>query len=139
MSTVDYYRRLGAEVEERREQAWAVAHRAAQLLRERFGARRVVAFGSLVHEGCFTPWSDVDLAAWGLRPEDTFRAMGAVADLDPDIAVDLVDVGACSPTLLAVIEAEGVELDASANFLEQVAGSEEEKGRKVSDHRERSG
>ncbi|WP_412709816.1 hypothetical protein [Atrimonas thermophila] len=32
-------------------------------------------FGSLVHEECFTLWSDVDLAVWGLRPEDTFKAM----------------------------------------------------------------
>ena len=98
----------------RQERAWEVARRAAALLRAQFGATRVVAFGSLIHEGCFTSWSDVDIAAWGLRPEDTFRAMGAVMDLGmdlgPGIEVNLVDVGACRPTLLAVIEQEGVEL-----------------------------
>jgi len=52
----------------------------------------------------------VDLAAWGLRPEETFRAMGAVRELDSDIEVDLIDIGTCSPALLAVIEAEGIEL-----------------------------
>jgi len=94
----------------RLERAWEVARAAAQLLRERFGATRVVVFGSLVHNGCFTPWSDVDIAAWGIRPEDTFRAIGAVMDLDSEIEVNLVDVGACRPSLLTVIEEEGVEL-----------------------------
>jgi predicted nucleotidyltransferase len=94
----------------RLERAWEVARAAAQLLRERFGATRVVVFGSLVHDGCFTPWSDVDIAAWGIRPEDTFRAIGAVMDVDSEIEVNLVDVGACRPSLLTVIEEEGVEL-----------------------------
>ncbi|MCL0074297.1 nucleotidyltransferase domain-containing protein [Dehalococcoidia bacterium] len=98
------------EPQERRRRAWVLARRAADLLRERFRARRVVVFGSLVHEACFTPWSDVDLAAWGLRPEDTFRALGAVQYLDADIEVNLIDVATCSPSLLAVIELEGVEV-----------------------------
>jgi hypothetical protein len=64
----------------------------------------------LVHEGCFTLWSDVDIAAWGIAPEDTFRAIGAVMDLGGDIEVNLVDMGACRPSIRAVIEREGVEL-----------------------------
>ncbi|MFA5787792.1 MAG: nucleotidyltransferase domain-containing protein [Actinomycetota bacterium] len=95
---------------QRRERAWKLARRAARLLRERFGATRVVVFGSLVHEDCFTRWSDVDVAAWGLRPADTFRAMGAVADLDADIEVNLVDMGACRASLRDVIEREGIEV-----------------------------
>ncbi|MCL0094223.1 nucleotidyltransferase domain-containing protein [Dehalococcoidia bacterium] len=103
-------RRKWREPQERRRRAWVLARRAADLLRERFRARRVVVFGSLVHEACFTPWSDVDLAAWGLRPEDTFRALGAVQYLDADIEVNLIDVATCSPSLLAAIELEGVEV-----------------------------
>jgi len=98
------------ELARRLERAWEVARAAARLLRERFGATRVVVFGSLVHDGCFTPWSDVDIAAWGICPKDTFRAIGAAMDLDPEIEVSLVDVGACRPSLLAVIEEEGVDL-----------------------------
>lgn len=63
-------------------------------------------FGSLAHEGRFNLWSDVDIAAWGLRPEDTWQALGAVMDLDPDIEVNLVDIACCRPAL----EREGVEL-----------------------------
>jgi predicted nucleotidyltransferase len=94
----------------RQERAWELARRAAELLREQFGVTRVVVFGSLVHESCFTPWSDVDVAAWGIRPTDTFRAIGAVMDLSQEIEINLVDVGTCSPFLLGTIEREGVEL-----------------------------
>ena len=79
------------------------------MLKEKFGATRVVVFGSLVHEGCFTRWSDVDIATWGIRPENTFRAIGAVMDVDADIEINLVDVATCRPELLATIEREGVE------------------------------
>ncbi len=67
-------------------------------------------FGSLVRPGCFTPWSDVDIAAWGLSPKDTFRAIGAMMDLDTDIEINLVDIGTCRPELLIFIEREGIEL-----------------------------
>ena len=92
----------------REERAWELARRAAAELRQRFNVGRVVVFGSLIHPGCFTPWSDIDIAAWGLRPEDTFRAIGVAMDVDIDIAVNLVDVGACKASVLRVIEEEGV-------------------------------
>jgi predicted nucleotidyltransferase len=98
------------ELAQREKRAWALARRAAALLREQFEAERVVAFGSLVHKGCFTPWSDVDIAAWGIQPQDTFRAIGLVMDMDAEIELNLVDVGTCSTSLLATIEREGVPL-----------------------------
>jgi predicted nucleotidyltransferase len=94
----------------REKRAWELAHRAAALLREQFGATRIVVFGSLVHEGAFTLWSDLDIAAWGIRPEDTFLAIGAVMDLDPEVQVNLVDVATCSPSLLTIIKREGMQL-----------------------------
>ena len=90
--------------------AWGAAHSAAALLKERFGATKVVIFGSLVHKGSFTGWSDVDIAAWGISPEDTFRAIGAVMEAATDIEVNLVDVGTCRPSLLTIIEEEGLEI-----------------------------
>jgi len=95
----------------RREHAWKVVRHAARLLKEKYGATRVVVFGSLVHEGCFTRWSDIDIAAWGLCPEETFRAIGEVMDLDSEIEVNLIDAGACRPSFLAIIESEGIDLD----------------------------
>lgn len=98
------------DLEQRREQAWAAARQAAQLLKEQFEATRVVVFGSLAHGSGFTRWSDVDVAAWGIAPEDTFQAIGAVMDLETEISVNLVDVNTCRPSLLKVIEQAGVEL-----------------------------
>lgn len=98
------------ELARRREQAWAAARQAAQLLREQFKATRIVVFGSLARESGFTRWSDVDIAAWGLAPEDTFRAIGAVMDLEVEIPVNLVDVNTCRPPLLSAIDRDGIDL-----------------------------
>ena len=94
----------------RRNVAWAAARRAADLLRAQYNATRVVVFGSLAHGGWFTPWSDVDIAAWWLVERDSLFALGAVMDLDAGVGVNLVDVNTCTPELLAAIERDGVEL-----------------------------
>ena len=67
-------------------------------------------FGSLIHPGCFTEWSDVDVAATGIDPRDTLRAMEEVNDLSREIDVNLVDLAACKASLRAVVEREGVPL-----------------------------
>jgi len=97
-------------MKKREKHAWMLARQAADLLRKHYGARRVMVFGSLAHKDCFTLWSDVDLAVWGLHPEDTFKAMGAVQDLDADIEINLVDVSTGSPSLIHEIESEGIEI-----------------------------
>jgi predicted nucleotidyltransferase len=97
-------------VTERRQRAWDLARQAARLLRERYAAQRVVAFGSLVHEGRFTAHSDVDLAVWGIPWPDYLHALGEMLDLDSRIEINLVDVASCHPALRTVIEREGVEL-----------------------------
>lgn len=94
----------------RREKAWQAARQAAALLRQQFAVTRVVVFGSLARENGFNRWSDVDIAAWGIAPEQTFRAIGAVMDLPTEIPVNLVDITTARPALLVVIEQEGIEL-----------------------------
>ena len=98
------------QVAERWQRAWGVAQVAANLLRERFGAARVVAFGSLAHRASFGPWSDIDLAAWGLPPERFYLAVAAVTGLSPDFEVDLVDPEGCRPAVRRSIEREGIDL-----------------------------
>ena len=97
-------------IEERRQQAWKAACGAAQLLKEEFNATRVVLFGSLSWETGFTSWSDVDIAAWGMAPEDTFRAIGAIMDMETEVPVNLVDINTAKTSLLEIIEYEGIEL-----------------------------
>lgn len=95
---------------ERRERAWEVARAAADLLREEYGATRVLVFGSLAHGAWFTPWSDIDLAAWGIPSDRFYSAMADVTELSSEFKIDLVDPETCRPTLREEIEREGVEL-----------------------------
>ena len=93
---------------ERLRRAWHVARTAAELLRGRFGATRVVAFGSLVHDDWFTRWSDIDLAAWGIPPDAFSRAVAAVTGLSAEFKIDLVDPEDCRPALRQAIDREGI-------------------------------
>jgi predicted nucleotidyltransferase len=103
--------RVDAEqLTERWEKAWAAATMAAQVLRQQFGATRVVAFGSLAHREWFTLWSDIDLAAWGISQDRFYRAVAAVTGLSSEFRVDLIAIEDCQPSLRRVIEQEGVTL-----------------------------
>jgi predicted nucleotidyltransferase len=95
---LDQYRRTAARREKirvanikpRMEKAWKLARKAAKVLRKQYHAERVAVFGSLLHESRFTEWSDVDIAAWGIAPDQTFRAIGTVMDLHPSFEINLV-------------------------------------------------
>lgn len=93
--------------ERRRQEAWDAAREVAAILRHRFDAHQVLAFGSLVHSGCFSERSDVDLAVSGIRSASFFRAW-AVAAASCPFEVDLVNLADCSPTLCRLVEEEGV-------------------------------
>ena len=90
--------------------AWEVAQTAAALLRQNFGATRVVASGSLAHRKWFSQWSDIDLAAWGISAHEFYRAVAVVTGLSPEFKIDLLDPESCRPSLREKIEREGVEL-----------------------------
>jgi predicted nucleotidyltransferase len=93
---------------ERRERAWAQARRAAQILREQFGATRVVVFGSLAHNLWYSERSDIDIAAWGIPDKDYLKAIGAVESVISGFEFNLVDPKDCFPSIRESIEAEGV-------------------------------
>ena len=94
----------------RRRRAWHVARQAAKVLREQFGAQRVVIFGSLAQRGWFTQWSDIDLAAWGVPDERFYQAVATITALSPAFKVDLIDPATCRPRLRQAIAREGIEL-----------------------------
>jgi len=93
-----------------REQLLSRIREAAAVLKTRFGARRVVLFGSLAHAAWFTPDSDVDLAVEGLTAQDYWQAWRLVEEMIGDRSVDLVDVETAGESLRQVIERHGVEL-----------------------------
>jgi uncharacterized protein len=100
--------KLRIQVDERRNRAWVIARQAARILKEEFGASRVVVFGSLLHTELFHLRSDIDLGVWDIQ--SYFRAVSRLMDIDPEIEFDLVPVEDARPGILAVIEQYGVDL-----------------------------
>jgi predicted nucleotidyltransferase len=98
------------ETEVRRQVAWTVALRAARLLRQDFGATRVVAFGSLAHGAWFRLHSDIDLAVEGIPPQIFWRAWGALDRLDPAVDIDLIAIESAPERLRDEIVQQGVSL-----------------------------
>ena len=99
---------LREQIKTRLERGWELAGQAAVILKEEFGASRVVVFGSLLHPPLFHLRSDIDLAVWDIQ--HYFRAVARLLDLDPDFDFDLVPFEDARPSLAAVIEKEGREL-----------------------------
>ena len=91
-------------------QKWALAKKAAELLKEQFGAQRVVAFGSIIKKDLFHLNSDMDIAVWGLDEKKYFRAVAKLLELDSSQRVDLVRIEDARGSLRSVIDQEGVVL-----------------------------
>ncbi len=81
----------------------------ARELVKRFGAYRVVLFGS-VALGKVHKRSDIDLAVWGIPPKYFYRAVAFSAGYSKEWKVDLVDAEDCRENLKASILRDGVEL-----------------------------
>jgi len=97
-------------LEKRRVKALELAQKASFLLRQRYGAKRVVVFGSLAMAKSFSVWSDIDLAAWGIAPDKFFSAVAAVTGLSPDFKIDLVEPDTCREAIKSSILKYGVEI-----------------------------
>lgn len=93
-----------------RARAWKAARQAARVLREEFGAKRVVVFGSLAHQLWYSPQSDIDLAAWGIPAREFFHASAKVSRVTSEFEVNLIPPEDCRPVMRRAIEEEGVEL-----------------------------
>jgi len=97
-----------AEMRQRQQQGLEVAKKCAQILKEQFGAQRVVLFGSMLDPERMTWRSDIDLAVWGLPEKDLFKA-GAAIEHGHDFEIDLVEIQHAKPHILPGIE-QGLEL-----------------------------
>jgi predicted nucleotidyltransferase len=83
---------------------------AAAALKARFGARRVILFGSLADAEWFTPDSDVDLAVEGLAADVFFQGWRLAEEIIGDRTVDMVDIETAKASLVRAIERHGVDL-----------------------------
>jgi len=100
--------RIDPAASERHRRAWVVAREAAALLRDKFGAEKISAFGSLATSTRLTVHSDIDLVVWGLAPEKFYRAVAAVTGLSAEFEFDIVDAKTAPALLRKSIESESV-------------------------------
>ncbi len=98
-----------AQMKERQRHGLEAARKCARILKEEFGATRVVLFGSMLNLEQITWRSDIDLAVWGLPESDYFRAVSRVLDVDPNFSVDLVEAQHARLYILEAIR-QGMEL-----------------------------
>ena len=88
-------------------QKWALAKKAARLLKEEFGAQRVVAFGSITQKELFHLYSDLDIAVWGLDEKKYYHAVAKLLEIDPAQRLDLIRIEDARNSLRSVIDQEG--------------------------------
>lgn len=97
-----------AQMKSRQQRGMEVARKCAVILKEEFGAARVVLFGSMLDPERMWWGSDIDLAVWELPEKDFFKA-GAAIERGHDFSIDLVEVQHARPHILKAIE-QGMEL-----------------------------
>lgn len=94
----------------RYESAWDDIKKIAKMLKEKYGAEKVIVFGSLLNKKRFHKRSDIDLAVKGIDDELFYEAYGKIIGKYTDFEVDLVDIEDCKESLLKVINKEGKEI-----------------------------
>ena len=91
------------KMKERQSLGLEVASKCAGILKQEFGATKVVLFGSMLNHERMWWGSDIDLAVWGLPEKDLFKA-GAAIEKGHSFSIDLVEVQHARPHILEAIE-----------------------------------
>ena len=92
----------------KRDEALEVAKQAAELLRNRFNAKKVVLFGSTATNVGFSEFSDIDLAAWGIPADQYYLAVASLTGLSSRFKIDLIDPDSCLESMRDSISSQGV-------------------------------
>ena len=90
------------------EKAREIGREAARILKSEYGVKRVAVFGSLACRDLFHWRSDLDLAVWGLDEKQYYRAVSRLLQIDQSVSVDLIRVEDADPSLVELIEKEGM-------------------------------
>lgn len=93
----------------RRDAWWSTARRAAEVLRERFGAKRVVVIGDLVRPEPLHYWSELTLVTWGMDREarDLYQALDALPHAP---RIDVRAAEEASPRQQVALQREALKL-----------------------------
>lgn len=103
--------RKNEEEKKRREDAWKCAEKAAALLKEKYGVKKVCLFGSLVWGKHYTVHSDIDLYVEGFPAEaDYWEALGQAEHAAAPFPLSMVLEENALPGLKEKARKEGVPL-----------------------------
>ncbi len=103
-------KKLSVEALQLRERLLERSREAASVLKTRFGARRVILFGSFAHHAWFRPDADIDIAVVGLPVCNFWDAWKTVEEIIADRPVDLVDMETAVIALKQSVKRHGIEL-----------------------------
>ena len=115
MKTTEYHsvwEERKVEEERRRELAIEKARAVAKTLKERYRAKEVILFGSLVWRPDFM-WrgTDIDLLVKGLRSERYFEALADISEISHPFHVDLIPFEKARPFIKERASREGLRLE----------------------------
>jgi len=101
---------LTPDVQQRRDRLLVRVRELAKMLKSRFGARRIVLFGSLTRISGFTADSDIDLGVEGLKAKEYWQAWKLAEEFIGDRQIDIVEIETATESLKQAIDRYGVEL-----------------------------
>ena len=122
---VDYWQQRRhqeeAQIKLAKQQAWDQAQRATTLLKQEFGATRILVFGSLV-KNRFSLESDIDMAVAGVAKDRFFEAVAAVNG-GCDRWIDLKPIESLEPYFWQRIQSQGIWMDENTESGESTGAS----------------
>jgi len=103
-------KRQAEEIESIRANAMERAKRVAILLRKKYGAKRVILFGSLCSKAYLHERSDIDLLVEGIRSSDILRAGFDAWVVAEPFDVDIIPIEVAEERIIKIAVKEGIEL-----------------------------
>ena len=86
------------------------AHKFGKRIKDGFGAKRVILFGSLARQSDLQPDSDIDLAVEGLRDSQYWKVWRVAEEYFPGNEVEVVEIEMASQNMRQAIDKYGIDL-----------------------------
>lgn len=103
-------KRQRAEIEAIRSDAMEKARRVAAMLKEKYGAKRIILFGSIIKSDYLHEKSDIDLLVYGIKSEDLLRAGADAWKISGRFDVDIIPAEIAYKNILKRALEEGIKL-----------------------------
>ncbi len=86
------------------------ARKVAIMLKEKYGAKKVLLFGSIVRKDYLHKRTDIDLLVEGIRSEDILRAGADAWEVASPFDVDIIPIELADEAIISTALKEGMEL-----------------------------